>query len=146
MPGYVGQSKSVSAVNAEADCKFPATEAARRLGVSVAAVKAILVPCEWHHTSKYYNQTDYYDVTDLSEDELAALRAYRPAHPQGRTYLADVRWLEWSGSRNHCKATERTAQAVDVTERGAFYTFALPGGECVRKKIGSNGTVVIPRA
>lgn len=106
MAGYSGYSKSNSALDAEAEGKFPASVLARELHVKTAAVKAVLAPTEYHHTSKFFNRTDYYagslliplaagrtvdevaaesgedpdDVRDAA-DELAAMRAWKPAAP-----------------------------------------------------------------
>lgn len=68
MAGYNGYSKSNNAVAAEEEGLFPATIAAKKLGVSAAAIKEILHPCEWHHTSSWFNRTNYYNISDLSEE------------------------------------------------------------------------------
>jgi hypothetical protein len=76
MAGYDGYSKSNNALAAEAEGKYPASVLARKLGVTVAAVREHLSPCETHHTSKNYNMTDYYDGAAL----IAALEG-RPDAP-----------------------------------------------------------------
>jgi hypothetical protein len=81
--GYSGFSRSERAVEAEAEGKLPLSravpEVARQAGVSRKAARLMLNdigPCEWHHTSKYANATDFYDVDEavarfdpLYEDE-----------------------------------------------------------------------------
>lgn len=66
--GYCGWSKSWRAVEAEADGKLPLTRAieavAKRAGCTKKAAREALKavgPCEWHHTSKHFNRTDFYD-------------------------------------------------------------------------------------
>lgn len=140
MTGYSGFSKSNNALDAEADGLMTATVAAKTLGVSAAAIKEILSPCEWHHTSSWFNRTNYYNISDLSEEKLSALKAYK-ADNSVYEYQADVEWIEWSGSRRHPKANKFSAENILVTEKGCFYTFHLPGRD-VRKKIDSNGTRV----
>lgn len=140
MAGYSGYSKSINALEAEDDGLFPASICAKKLGVSTAAIKEILRPSEWHHTSGWFNKTDYYDISDLSEEKLAALKAYK-ADNSVYEYQADVEWIEWSGSRRHPKANKFKAENIKVTEKGCFYTFHLPDRD-VRKKIDSNGTRV----
>jgi hypothetical protein len=76
--GYVGYSKSVRAVQAESDERYPLTKAsavlAEKMGWTKTKAKAFLKAqgtSEWHHTSKKYNCTDYYDVSDEELEELA---------------------------------------------------------------------------
>ena len=63
--GYHGWSKSNNAVSAEEEGRFPATVAAKKLGVKVGAIKLYIPTDEWHHTSNHYNKTYYYDIADL---------------------------------------------------------------------------------
>lgn len=74
MAGYAGYSKSNNAVAAEREGKMVATKFAawvkrwkRYRGCTARDVAAALSPCEWHHTSKRYNCTDYYDPCELVE-------------------------------------------------------------------------------
>nr|DAG78442.1 MAG TPA: hypothetical protein [Caudoviricetes sp.] len=71
--GYDGKSKSVRAINAEADGKFPISKAAQILGVTTIKIKQFLSPSEWHHTGAMYNETYYYDIADICDiaDDLA---------------------------------------------------------------------------
>ena len=78
--GYCGSSRSLRAVEAERAGKLPLTRAAQWLreqcGVSLKCARQALAeigPCEWHHTSKYANPTDYYDT--------AAAERYIEAEP-----------------------------------------------------------------
>ncbi len=81
MAGYNGFSMSNNAVDAYARGLLPASKAAREFGFkSTAAVRACVHPSEWHHTSKEFNATDFYDVPgtirDLSWRELATWRPH----------------------------------------------------------------------
>lgn len=67
--GYVGWSKSVRAEQAENDGKFPLTKAIKAICSQTAYTKkeareALMEigHCEWHHTSKMFNKTKYYNV------------------------------------------------------------------------------------
>lgn len=72
MAGYMDDySRSQNASAAEADGKLPLTRAvqavAAEAGITQRHARAILErigPSEWHHTSKRYNRTDYYDVNE----------------------------------------------------------------------------------
>ena len=144
MSGYNGFSKSNNACDAEANGRFPASECAKRLGVPVEFVRA-QGTSEWHHTSKHYNCTDYYDLDSIREhldtDEGSAqfdaikseLQAKKSA-PEIVHAPADVKWLEWSGSRNHPKCTEMNATGTTVTDRGGkFVEVKLADGTSFRK-------------
>ncbi len=142
MAGYSGFSKSNNAIAAEEqEGKFPATTLAKMLGVSTQAIKELMKPCEWHHTSCWYNITSYYSLED-AEEILDQLKSFKGEKPAEVSYRADVRWLTWGGTKSHPKAIEHRAEGIEVVEKGAFYTFKLPDGD-IRKKIGSNGTEVI---
>jgi len=159
MAGYHGFSKSNNAVYAEENGCFPASTLARRLGVQVGAIKALMESSEWHHSSKYYNKVDYYDgaamlavlVGDMSEFDgediaeatklLAALKAWKAPTKTERVWTdCTVNWIEWSGSRTRPKADKRSAEGCTVTHRGgAFVDVVLPTGKTFRKKLDANG-------
>lgn len=141
MSGYSGYSKSNNAVNAESRGLVTATEAARRLGVTTGAIKAILYASEWHHSSKFFNQVDYYDLAEITPEELTELKEFSAKYKNSEITVefGDVKWLEWSGTRAHPKAIERTFEG-EITHKGQFYIFTLPSGEVIRKKVGGNGT------
>lgn len=76
--GYIGASKSVNAMLAEEEGKRPLTKITKQwltdagIDLNVSFVKYLirtgfLTPAEWHHTSKFYNETDYYDAENLAE-------------------------------------------------------------------------------
>ena len=161
--GYVGQSKSVRAYEAEDNDRYTATECDKLLGVRSGATKACLVPSEWHHTGSYYKETDYYDIrlllaikdndeeviSEYDEDEikkakenLEELKSWRKPKLTSNTYKADVEWLTWSGTRKHPKATKHSVKNADVEERGSYYYFNDEYGIPTKKMIGSNGTYV----
>jgi len=60
MVGYRGYSKSNNAIEAESCGKMTASVLSKILKCSSMAIKAILAPEEWHHTSSHYNRTNYY--------------------------------------------------------------------------------------
>lgn len=69
MAGYDGYSKSNNAVDAENHDRFPLTKAikivAAKTGITQKESRKVLKgigTTEYHHTSKYYNCTDYYDI------------------------------------------------------------------------------------
>ncbi len=66
--GYVGNSKSVNAVNAEENNIFSATKIAKLTKTSAKFIKEEYIPCEWHHTSGAFNRTNYYDLAKIKKD------------------------------------------------------------------------------
>lgn len=162
MAGYAGDfSRSRNAEAAEERNCFPATRLAKMLGVKVGAVKAILKPSEWHHTSSRYNQTDYYDgdlllavatgaaaANDLDREKvtearetLAKLAAWRPPAKQDRIWVGcRVVWLEWGGTRKRPTATERTATRATIKwSGGKFCTITIGTEKPFRKGISTKG-------
>lgn len=163
--GYSGYSKSNNAVAAESENRFPASVAAKKLGVSTQAIKQCIPTSEWHHYSSYYNEVYVYDITpylmlkngeDLSteydEDEIQffkdnyqEMKNISKAKPSDeKKYKANVEYIEWTGTRNRPKAIVHKYENITVIEKGQFYTFILPDKTQVKKKIGSYGTSVIP--
>ena len=161
--GYVGFSRSVRAAQAEGEGLYPASVAAKLLGVSAAAIREFLCSDEWHHTSKYYNATDYYDVgflldymdgetegwsaEDLQEAKelLEQMKAFRAPKVERKMFRANVNFILWGGSRNHPKAYPYSYENIVVQQNGKRFTFYLPDGSTVVKMEGSNGTEVFPQ-
>lgn len=76
MSGYHFYSKSNNAIDAENNERYPLTKAAnifaKKMNCTVSKAKAFLKSqgtSEWHHTSKFYNQTQYYDVSDYEIEQ-----------------------------------------------------------------------------
>ena len=147
MAGYHGFSKSNNAVAAEEDGRFPASVLAKRIGVKTSAIKAMMSPSEWHHTSSRYNRTDYYDESEAIEI-ISDLKAWQePAKDLAVYEECTVTWLEWSGTRKHPKATERQAENVTVTIKGEWATFGRKVTStmtvAMRKKLTTKGFRVL---
>ena len=163
--GYSGYSKSNNAIEAESENKFPASIAAKKLGVSTEAIKNNIRTSEWHHYGSWYNEVYVYDITpylmlkngeDMSEyydeDEINEYKSiYKTMKEESKKknidekkYKANVEYIEWTGTRQRPKANIKKYDNITVIEKGQFYTFMLPDGTSIRKKIDSNGTYVIP--
>ena len=163
--GYSGYSKSNNAIEAESEGRYPASVAAKKLGVKPGAIKLYIDTDEWHHTSSMYNRTPYYDIRylleykeggkealqaeGLEESEITdieklyeQLKNYKEPKKDEQVYKADVEYIVWSGTKSRPKANVKTYKNIEVREKGSFYTFVLPDGSTVRKKISSNGTNV----
>lgn len=151
MAGYDGFSMSNNARAAYRRGKMPASKLAKELGVSTAAIRNFLTPCEWHHTSSQYNRTDFYELPEWADDDetvefdvdafVAKCKEWdreQKATTVATSYRAHVEWVEWSGTRNHPKAT-KYAEECDVIEKGDTFTITRENGQTFRKRRGSNG-------
>ena len=105
-----------------------------------------LISKGWHHTSKYFNTTDFYAFDFEKAEEMKPedmpehTKEAKPAH---KRYLGQFRYTVWDGTRNHPKAHDYILNSVWIEERGStFYVYDENGKELVRKRIGSNGTFV----
>jgi hypothetical protein len=169
MAGYNGYSKSNNAVWAEDNNCFPASILARELKVKTNAIKCLVEPSEWHHTSSWFNSTDYYDGSlliplaknmmpdesyycdedDLFEaaDLLLKLRAFREPKAIGWTDdNCDVDWIEWDGSRKRPKAIEHSEKRCHVEFNGkSTYKIKTPSGYTFTKREGANGFYIYRR-
>lgn len=169
MAGYNGFSMSNNAVAAYADGERPLSKwtkadvlsaikkAVKEGEISISfeiekleklPVKALREKClycsSWHHTSSYYNKTDFYSL-DLDELEsltneeiveiLSEISTKKVTAPEE---VWECTFLEWSGTRNHPKATEYTE--VGTVRGGWFYR-----ADGSKKKTTANGFKFIRR-
>ena len=79
-----------------------------------------LTRSSWHHTSNYYNQTDFYALDEeyignLTDEKIEKLLKECKSEEKRRE-PAEERWkcafLEWSGSRKHPIATELVEEGI----------------------------------
>ena len=132
MAGYFEHSKSNNAIDAERNGRFPASVLAKMIGVKPGAIRALLKPTEWHHTSKHFNATDYYSE-DQALEIIEDLKAWKPeAKPEEVHEGCTGSFLEWSGTRNHPHAKKISFGPVRAVKRGKWWTLELPTGP-VRK-------------
>ena len=139
--------------NAKAAYQDGLVPASKIPGVPAALAKKFCRPSEWHHTSKVYNRTDFFDPDEVRatfglierEDysaDPAAIEALA-AHKRGgtaETHLnCRVEWIEWAGSLKRPKATEMAASGCTVVVKGQTATITLPGGTTLTKRLTTNG-------
>lgn len=134
-----------------------ALDAAGLSGLPVAFVRwaaAALGADEWHHTSKRFNKTDFYDLEEVAAELLASgderllpplsemMARWRQERAAGRTETvhrgATVRWLEWPARRG-ARPVEREESGCVVVVRGASATITLPGGQQFVKRLDTAG-------
>ena len=145
--------EAISDYAEEADLHF---DIALLKKLKVADLKSlVLYRSSWHHTSSYANRTDFYDIDREKLDALTNEEINRIlVKPAGntniplvsKTFRGDITYLEWGGTRNHPKATERTLENVNIEEKGCFYIVTDDNGKLLlKKKVDSRGTQVTRR-
>lgn len=90
---------------------------AKRL--TLAEMKALFLQrSSWHHTSSYYNSTDFYVVTPqrvFAEDIEDMIRRRTPKEKTRPIAVkALVRYGEWTGTRKHPKLVEKEEYAIII--------------------------------
>lgn len=80
----------------------------------------LLTSTGWHHTGKYFNKTDFYEISEdylqeLTADKIAEIIANRPKREKREPKVkekplfvtAKIRYIEWEGKyANHRKPVE----------------------------------------
>ena len=164
MAGYYGFSMSNNAVEAYKNGEMPLSkwtkkaileeaekydlqcslEKLKRIPLAVLRDK-LLYESSWHHTSKFYNETNFYsfDVDEMSEITDDQLDQWMETFSRKKKAVAsEERWkcsfLEWSGTRKHPHAE----RVVDTgTIRGNW--FYRDHGR--KKSIDANGFIKVER-
>lgn len=108
----------------------------------------VLTRSSWHHTSNYFNKTDFYkiDVEKIEKITNSQIDKILAEHKKTKKEKTDVetpiKWrcsfLVWSGTRKHPKAESITA--IGYIKGSWFY---LPDG--TKKNIYANGFKQIER-
>lgn len=166
MSGYSGYSMSNNAVDAYNSDEMPLSKwtKVKFLEIVKETYPDKLIICEqltlpaikqyaltkssWHHTSEYFNKTDFYVVdedfiNDLTQDKVKELNQFaKVPKKDSEIFLGNVTWIEWAGTRNYPKKIIHSLKNIPITKKGSFYIFKDEYGFEVRKKIGSNGTEV----
>ncbi len=134
MAGYSDYSESNSSIEAKSEGRFPGSILAKRLGVKTGAVKALLIPCEWHHTSSRFNKTDFYDESEALEI-LDSLKAWTDSRETETRENVTVIYKEWSGPRKRPVCFKRKVNAMKVEIKGEWYKiYPVDGSKAFRKK------------
>lgn len=76
MAGYSGYSKSNNAVAAEQNGMLPLSRITGATRWAIKLAGELVGPEEWHHTSKHYNETDYYDVARIMAAANSLVQQY----------------------------------------------------------------------
>lgn len=103
-----------SALDADG-CAFSREELQR---CTFAALKKFLLENkEWHHTSKHFNETDFWGIDEdrvSNRKTLTKMRSFKQPKKQAPTvtHLAKIRFEEWVGTRNNGAYMEKQCLAI----------------------------------
>ena len=82
------------------------------------AANGHIQPTEWHHTSKHFNETDFWSADDIAEQlaslDLDALRTAFAKPVETKTRWMKVTYAQWEGSRRHGKFETYTDSGIAV--------------------------------
>lgn len=162
MAGYNGWSMSNNAVMAYKDGEKPLSKWTKKDILDAIEKQAVNLQCSienlrklpvkvlrevclayssWHHTSNYYNKTDFYsldieEIEALTNEKIDSLMIRYREDKELENRSLEEKWkcafLEWSGSRKYPKATE-------VIEEGVVKGNWFYRKDGTKKKITANG-------
>lgn len=159
MAGYdYAAGMSNNAVDAYAAGRVPAS----KTGVPAAMVEKWCSPREWHHSSSWYNEVNFYDrhevrvtfglekpcegenidhMCEADPHAIADLAKWKLEQKSGPVEHTNqiVEWVEWTGPRNHPRATERREENCTVSVKGKTATITLANGKVFTKRLETRG-------
>lgn len=106
--------------------------------VPVKVLKQKMLYCSsWHHTSEYYNKTDFYSIntsriSEFTEADIQRFVLQKVSKEEPKEEKWRCAFLEWSGTRRHPVATEYIEEG---TVKGDW--FIRTNGK--KKKTSANG-------
>jgi len=105
--GYIGQSRSERSQEAiDAGLKtFTQLQAWQKRAVKAGAVLA----CEWHHTGKFYNKTNYYDPEDFQTLKKEDFPPNKKEEEKVQVWFVLVS-ANWGGTKRYPKITGMNAE------------------------------------
>lgn len=117
--GYIGQSRSERSQMAidEGFLTKSQLKAWQKRAVEQGAVRA----CEWHHTGKYFNRTNYYnpaDFEDLNPKDFPPVKKAIIEAPEVWYVLVSA---EWGGTKRHPKIVGTDTTVTNkITDRQRY--------------------------
>lgn len=169
--GYVGNRKSVRAVHAEKEGRYPKSrftkemilKGLKSLGVTEEQLSIISSESlsvlrdyflksfgEWHHTGKYFRQTDYYEVYFEPESfDIDKFKNFAKRHKENKAKeikqkqeeqgkKARCKYLIWSRANKNSKIRPKEYESIGLIKGRWFY---LDDG--TKKSIYANGFEIL---
>jgi hypothetical protein len=135
---YIGQSRSANSEIAREEGKLIYSElkAWQKRAVDAGAVRT----CEWHHTGKYFNETNYYDPDSFAELDPADYPSIKKKAPEEKAVT--VEYAYWTGSRKH---SHRNTDKIAATQRGTWLFGDFADGCKKKQALGNNILKIIEK-
>ena len=151
MAGYSWES---GMSNSAVDCYNEGLMPAGKIGkVPASLIKEYCRYREWHHTSSYFNMTEFYnpeevlatfglieseeyDVNPEAVRELKEFNEQKKGKPL--VLVSRFKYLEWGGTRKHSWAVEMSAQGK-IGIKGLTATIEVEGKAKFQKRMTTNG-------
>lgn len=99
--GYIGQKRSVR--SQEAINNGLLTKNQLKAWEKRAAEKGVVSPCEWHHTGKYFNKTEYYNPDDFKNLNPKDFPPVKKEKSQKEDFWYVLVSAEWGGTKRFRK-------------------------------------------
>lgn len=127
--GYIGYSESVRSAEAKRNGKFPKTLFKKEYGLTEKKFqellkRGIIYVSEWHHTSKFGNKTEFYDIDNkilfdlLKGDKKAALEAYKKTRNYEKPVKKQVKKeVNYSSSKAFKKESKETEYLLSLNHK-----------------------------
>jgi len=155
MSGYYGYSKSNNAITAEDSGLRTASKLAKYLSKNYKKYKYCtakdisdtMPPEEWHHTSSWYNETNYYNIIDLIKlkirIDLQKSIQKRLSCNSETYYNCVVSWWDWYGTRKRPKKIEQEEKNCTVIFNGkSTYKIIFKDKKTMIKRKGTKGLLI----
>lgn len=114
--GYIGQSRSERSQQAINDGLL--TKNQLKAWQKRAVEQGTVRPCEWHHTGKYFNKTEYYDPIDFAEldpKDFSPVKKEKLAEKEVWYVLVSA---DWGGTKKYPKIIGSVVKVTNkITER-----------------------------
>lgn len=154
MAGYCGFSMSNNAIFAYENGKIPFSKLPAKIKkIGVENLKRFCPPCEYHHTGKFYNSTDFYDLAEVlavfgieesdgylfedykNPEAVEFLKNYKKENTV-ETFFGLIEWSEWVGTRRHLRKIENKQNGkIEVRTGAKMAKITLENGQIFSKKI-----------
>lgn len=112
--GYIGQKRSER--SQEAIDRGLVTKSQLKAWQKRAVEQGAVSACEWHHTGKYFNRTEYFDLEDFEElNPKDFPKTKKIEEPETWYVLVSA---DWGGTKKHPKIIGADVKVTNkITER-----------------------------
>jgi integrase len=87
--------------------------------------ETLLEKTSWHHTSNWFNRTDFYSfnyerLEELNEEEIKKLSEIKIVKEEPKIEKRTVKYLTWEGTRKYPKPIVHIEENVEIINNWAF--------------------------